>query len=261
MTPHEEFESLAALDAVGALDENEARALHEHLAGCEPCRLAADEFAESAAMLALSAPTIAPPAAARANVLGTVREREELARAAERRPTSTWWLAAAAVFFLALFAWSELRNRMMREQLEETRAAARAALEERHRTAAANEKISRQFEQLTSPSTRTIALSGESIAPTAKARIFMNDQERTALVFFENLPPNPPDKSYELWVIRADKPQPEAAGVFDSNQDGKAQVLMKDLPENTRIKAIAVTLEPRGGGATPQGERYLVGSL
>lgn len=260
MTQHEEFESLAALDAVGALEESEAAALHEHLASCESCRRASDEFAESAAMLALSAPTIAPPPSARANVLETVRERDESATAAEKR-TPTWWLAAAAVFFLALFAWSELRNRMMRERLEETRAAARASIEESRRASAANERLSRQIAQLTSPGTRTIALTGESIAPTARARVFMNDEERTALVFFENLPVNPRDKSYELWVVRADRPEPEAAGVFDAGPDGKAQVLMKNLPENTKIKAIAVTLEPRGGGAAPQGERYLVGSL
>lgn len=260
MTNHEEFENLAALDSIGALDANEALKLEQHLEICDQCREAADEYVEAASVLALAAPPVIPPDAVRAGILESIQEREAAVEIRDRK-TPTWWLAAAAVFFVALFAWSELRNRMMRERVEEMQASTRSTWEQNRRLEANNERMARQLEKLTSPETRMIALTGEAIAPTAKARIFMDEQEHTALVFFENLPPNGADKNYELWVVRADRPNPVPAGVFEADGNGKAQVLMKNLPADTEIKAIAVTLEPKDGTAAPEGERYMVGAL
>jgi hypothetical protein len=176
-----------------------------------------------------------------------------------RRPV--WWLSAAAVFFLALFAWSELRLRMLRERLEEANARQHALAEDNIRMKSNSDQMRRELDKLTSGSTRVVALSGQTVAPTAKARVFMDEAQRSALVFFQDLPPNPNDKSYQLWVIRGDMPAPQAAGVFDVTGPGATKVLLKDLPVNTQIKAIAVTLEPKGGVEAPTGEKYLVGTL
>ena len=55
------------------------------------------------------------------------------------------------------------------------------------------------------------------------------------------------DKPEAGWIIRADQTKPVSAGVFDATKDGSAAVSLENLPVETVIKGLAVTLEPRGG--------------
>ncbi|HEX9162093.1 MAG TPA: zf-HC2 domain-containing protein, partial [Thermoanaerobaculia bacterium] len=90
---HEEFQQLAALDALQAASPEEVAELRRHLATCDECRKVAGELQESAAMLALSADSVAPPP----------RVRQQLMRSltrVERRPATQWWMAAAAAVLL-----------------------------------------------------------------------------------------------------------------------------------------------------------------
>jgi anti-sigma-K factor RskA len=77
-------------------------------------------------------------------------------------------------------------------------------------------------------------------------------------VFFHDLPANPGDKSYQLWIIRADQPKPVSAGVFDVTNTGTASISIENLPLATEIKALAVTLEPKGGVAQPTNATFYV---
>ena len=70
---HEEYKELAALDAVGALDAEEARLLGEHLAACEECGREARELREAAAAIVYAVEPVAPPASLRARVLENAR--------------------------------------------------------------------------------------------------------------------------------------------------------------------------------------------
>jgi anti-sigma-K factor RskA len=108
---------------------------------------------------------------------------------------------------------------------------------------------------LASADTQQIALSGQQVAPAASARVFLEPRQRRAIVFFNNLPANAKDKSYQLWIIAGDKPR--SAGVFDV-VDGNATISVENLPVSTEIKALAVTLEPRGGVAQPTNTNFYV---
>ena len=44
---HDEIEAIAALDALGAATPEERREMNAHMAGCDSCRRARDEYAES----------------------------------------------------------------------------------------------------------------------------------------------------------------------------------------------------------------------
>lgn len=88
---HEEFESQAALYALGALEEDEAREFAESLAGEDAAhRLVAESFARVSSALGYAAPEVAPPARLREKLLSLVKaERENGNGAADEKGDST----------------------------------------------------------------------------------------------------------------------------------------------------------------------------
>jgi len=231
---HEETEAIAALDALGVAGAGDAVVLAMHVAACLPCRRARDEYRRATTLLALGLEPVHPPR--------EIRERlvESVTRAAASR-RSSWRLAAAAALVLALFGWREFDVRQERERLQKE-----------------NAKLTSEIAALGAADTRTIALSGQEIAPRASAKVFLEPNRRRAIVFFHDLPENPGDKSYQLWIIRSDRPAPMSAGVFDVTRDGKASIAIENLPVFTEIKALAVTLEPRGGAPQPTNTDFVV---
>lgn len=231
---HEETESIAALDALGIAGAGDVAGLAVHVASCLSCRRARDEYRRAASLLALGLDPVPPPRELRAILVEHVR------RAATSR-RSSWWLAAAAALVLVLLGW---RENVQRGELDRLRGE--------------NAKLASAMAALAAPDTRTIALAGQEIAPAASAKVFLEPDRRRALVFFHDLPANPGDKSYQLWIIRADEPKPMSAGVFDVTKGGAASISIENLPIATEIKALAVTLEPRGGVAQPTNAKFYV---
>jgi len=223
---------------------------------------------EEYSLLATALDPVAPPPEVRENILSTVRNTDRVVekeasgqRLLFRRTIRRPWLAAtAAVFFLALWGWSELRLRALREDIDEVHAGRELALEESRRLERTNKTLIDEVGALSAPTTRTITLSGQKASPSATARVFLDGQKRRAFVFFHDLPASGNDKSYQLWIIRAGKPQPESVSVFEVDEKGQASVVLENLPTATEIKGLAVTLEPRGGAPAPTGQKYLSGS-
>jgi anti-sigma-K factor RskA len=235
---HEEIQDLAAMNAIGALTPEEAAELRRHLATCGDCRRIAGELDESAALLALSVDPVTPPPQVKQDMLSKLAERPA-------RPSAfQWWMTAAAAVFLGLWLWSLA-------QLKQTR-------DENARLQLERSRLTGTIASLSS--SRVIQLAGQEIAPRASANVFLDPAQRRAFVFMHGLPPNTQDKSYQLWIIRADHVKPQSAGVFSVDATGSAALVLQNLPVDTLIKALAVTLEPRGGVAAPTGQKYLVGS-
>jgi cell division protein FtsB len=250
---HEEFDSLAALDAAGAATAEETRALDAHAAGCAGCRRARDEYAEAATLLARDLSPVAPPKDVRARVINGAEVVDFPARLA----VNPWWLATAATLFLALWGWREVGIRVSRERVKNQQAELQQLSDQNKLLQQQKEKLSAEMQALGSAGTQTIAMTGQQAAPSASARVFLVPEHRRAIVFFSNLPENPKDKSYQLWIIRADQPKPQSAGVFDASH-GSATITVENLPVATEIKAMAVTVEPRGGVAQPTNTDFVV---
>jgi hypothetical protein len=253
---HDDFESIAALDAIGAATADEESALREHLGSCISCRRARDEFAEAAAMMAKDLEPVSPP--------GDVRERifEEVSsdldvEEKERGAFHRWWLATAATLFLALWGWREVGIRVMREHVRSQQADIERLSDEKRMVEAQREKLAATVASLASGQSQTISLTGAQMSPSASARVFMDPAKHSAVVVFANLPECPNDKSYQLWIIRGDQPKPQSAGVFDVTR-GNATITIENLPVMTEIKALAVTMEPHGGVAQPTNANYYV---
>jgi hypothetical protein len=266
MTTHEEFESLAALDAAGAATADEAAALRSHVEGCPACANVQAELAEAATLLARGLEPVQPPAEVRARILDSIRqhvdeddeEDEEDEDNVVRPFFNRWWWSAAAMLFLALWGWRELAIRAQREKLVTAEAEARSFSEENARLTERNEKLSAEIAAIAAAGTKTISLTGQPVAPSASARVFLESEQRRAIVFFSDMPANAADHSYQLWIIRADQPKPQSAGVFDVTQTGKASITIENLPVATEIKGLAVTLEPKGGVEQPTNTNFYV---
>ena len=256
-TTHEEFESIAALDAVGAATAEEERALRGHLATCADCRRARDEYGEAASLLARALDPVSPPSDVRERVIDSVADDSNVVELSSRHGSHRWWLATAATLFLALWGWREVGIRVAREHVRNQEAELKTLGDQNAILQQQKEKLAAEMQALGSSGTKTIALSGQTAAPSASARVFLVPEHRRAIVFFSNLPENPKDKSYQLWIIRADQPKPQSAGVFDASH-GSATITLENLPVETEIKALAVTREPRGGVEQPTNTDFVV---
>jgi anti-sigma-K factor RskA len=81
---------------------------------------------------------------------------------------------------------------------------------------------------------------------------------KRALLYAFNMPPLPAGKTYQLWAV-LDKPI--SAGTFGTDTGHKGRLLTPRMPELSRIKKFAVSVEPEGGQPQPTGQIYLSGTL
>jgi anti-sigma-K factor RskA len=265
MMTHEQLESIAALDAIGAASTDEATAFRAHLASCADCRRAREEYEQAVSLLAQDLDPVDPPAEVRDRIFMAIAGRDQtgsadddnVVDANDRFGISRWWMVAA-VLFLALWGWRELSIRVSRERINTREAEIRRLAGENQLLTARNEKLSAEMAALAAQDTRTIALTGQQVSPSASAKVFLEPGQRRAVVFFYNLPTNPSDKSYQLWILRGDRPKPQSAGVFDVTQGGGASISIENLPLATEIKGLAVTLEAKGGVAQPTNTNFFV---
>lgn len=264
---HEELEGIAALDAIGVATADEQTAFLSHADDCDYCRDAADEYAEAAAYFALQLEPVSPPPELRSRILSAVEHGDDTIdttattmsplRRVRVRP---WWLATAAMLFLALWGWREMGIRVLRERSVSQNAEITRLAQENELLKSQQDKLAAELAAFTSTETRVFSLTGQRVAPAASARAFLVPKDRRAIIVFSNLPANPADRSYQLWIIRSDKSKPDSGPVFDVSSSGSATVTVDNLPVDTQLKGLAVTLEPKGG--VPQstnGTFYVVG--
>jgi anti-sigma-K factor RskA len=251
---HDDFEAIAALDAIGAATAEEESALHEHLGSCVSCRRARDEYSEAAALMAKDLEPVAPPRDVRERVFEEVSPADA---GEDRAVFGRWWLATAATLFLALWGWREIGIRVAREHVRSQQAEIARLGDENRVLELQRQKLAAAVASLAAPQTQSIALTGAKMSPSASARVFMDPDKHRAVVVFANLPECPNDKSYQLWMIRGDQPKPQSAGVFDVTK-GNATITIENLPVMTEIKGLAVTMEPRGGVEQPTNANYYV---
>lgn len=260
-TTHEEFESIAALDAIGAATAEESATLRDHLETCADCARARDEYGEAVTLLARQLDPVVPPAGVRERIVSNRTDDEVLGEGNNVVDAShrfNWWLATAATLFLALWGWRELAIRAAKVRMRDQEATIRQLTDQNTLLSEQRAKLATEMSALANADTRSITLTGQAASPAASARVFVEPKARRALVFFYNLPANGDDKSYQLWIIRTDQAKPQSAGVFSAAKDGHATVTVENLPTDVAIKAFAVTLEPRGGVEQPTNTNFIV---
>lgn len=210
--------------ALGSATPAEVRQVEEHLATCQAHRQL-EGFRRIADILPMSVPPLPPPGDLKHQLMARVYH--DLEPRLLRRPwwQRTWsWAAAAVLAVLALGL--GLRNWVVSSQL-------------------AAAPVSWQL----APVTAEVRASG--------ALVYVPGQN-VATLTLQGLSPLPPDRVYEVWLIKAGKPQP--AGVFKPAPDGSASTVIKGTLSG--FDTVAVTEEPGPqGSSAPTSQPFIAGSI
>jgi anti-sigma-K factor RskA len=268
---HDELRERAAAYALGILSAEERLQFEAHLTACDECAAEVRSLSPVVAALAHAAPAADPPPDARGRVLARVSQGSftstvpRVTREPRRsRALAPWLLAAASLVLAAGLAAYSVSQRGRIGALEQSirDASARADVAERQ-AADARTAMRQAFADdrsvvvvLAASDLLRVELQGQPVAPQAAARAFWSRSQ--GLVFTAtNLPPLPPGRTYQLWIVTAD--MPIGAGLMKPRPDG-AVPLVHGMPPNVgRPVAFAVTIEPEGGVPAPTGDKYLVG--
>jgi anti-sigma-K factor RskA len=251
MSHNDEFETLVAVYAVGALDGEDLARLEAHLAeGCPDCARILRESEEALARIAVTGPRESPPAHVKDELLARLQTT-----APRPRPVARRWLPWAAGVAAAMLIGAALSAGFVAARYE-TKLGVMA-----REMAAMRERVTRQeqalreqlrvyasvVDLLRDPNTKVVTLRGTGPSPQALGRVVWNEATG-GHVFIANLPPPPEGKAYELWTITAGTPRP--AGVFATDASGKGS---HPVPPAGKVDVFAVTLEPAGGVPAPTG--------
>ncbi|MEN8183073.1 MAG: anti-sigma factor [Myxococcota bacterium] len=272
MTEHLELRELAVLHALGVLEgEDETRFLAHVAEGCSECEAAVREARTVGDALAGAVPPVPPSREGRDRLLARVHA-DAAGREARREPGIPRWrpalglaagLALVALGGLSLrLALSVGEERERRISLEQTLAGERSArgeAEDARRVAEQELAAARDtLEVLTGAGARTLALAGTGPAGGASARAFVDPERGRLLLYVYDLPPAPPGRTYQVWVLVGDRPV--SAGVFDVSPEGGTSYDAQEVDDLAPGVGVAVTIEPEGGVPAPTGPMVLVGS-
>jgi anti-sigma-K factor RskA len=259
MSEHERYAEDLALYALEALPGEDRARVDAHLATCADCRRELEQLRGDTALLALSAAGPRPPQRARQRLLDAVAREARVAGALSRttrkdeRASRVWpagpgwwgWLGwtVAATAVMALAVSVQRANMVLRQQLID--ASSQAA-----KNARELEELRRIAAPILDPDTQRVTLVSTKAAPQPQGKAFYL-RSRSSLVFLaNNMPPLPPRKAYELWMIPVSG-APIPAGVFKPDAHGSASVVNPLLPTAIEAKAFAITVENETGAAAP----------
>ena len=166
------------------------------------------------------------------------------------------WMALAASLVLALAAGGYALA--MRSRVEELRR--RVADDEQRRVELLESVADRDsaLVGLTASGVKVIDLAATG-GREPGGRMFWNPRTDSWSFYGHDLPPLPAGREYELWLITPGRKIP--AGTFVPSPSGQGRIAAKYALPPDSLRAIAVTVEPKGGLPAPSGPIVIVGAV
>ncbi len=238
---HDAIESLLPAYAAGAVDPAERRELERHLPDCASCRALLADYEELCAALLYAVPQVAAPEHLYADLARRIAPRPA-ASVSPARPAARRWrwpaLAFTAAALILLVAsnlfWFNRLNRMQQDL-----------------------KMQASVVAMLAQHPKELGLSPEPAVPAARGDFYYDPQGKTGVLRVSGLPPAPPDKSYQLWLIRGG--QRDNGGLFRVDAGGAGMLVVAVDRPLAQYNALGITLEPAGGSPGPTTPRLLGG--
>ncbi len=243
MSTHEQFEDVV-LYALGSLDATQRQAFEAHMQTCASCRRELQAVQEDLGLLAMSASGPRPPARSRERLLAALaNEPKRIVRSQTVGKGWMWipWfttlafaLAAALMFFTNL-------------RVKNEAAAIRANAQEQEIQLRQTREM---LELLKSPDAMRVTLMPGNEKPKPQAKTIYSMKMGKMIFMASNLPPAPPKKAYQLWLVPKEG-APIPAGTFWPDSGGNAAMVQTSMPSGMEPKAFAITIEDAEGSKTP----------
>lgn len=277
MSP-EERDELAALYAVGALDEKELVAFEQALKTDPTLGDLVAKYEAAATGMALSLPAQAAPGSLRDKVLQAVEERSP-SRPVEATKFSLAWvpwaLAAALAVFCGLSVVKSSNLTAERTLLAKETAGLREKISQLHgERDQLQGRVNALLQEKADLDVRVASLEKReplreiqnvSLAPQAEApdpqslTALWDASRRMGVLDLAGLPAPPSDKDYQLWVIPVGSSTPVDGGILTAAVGARA---IFEAPQGvTEVAALAISLEPKGGSVAARGPIIYVGKM
>jgi len=202
----EEQQDQAALYALRLLDVDEHAAFESELRANTELRDLVRELREAAADLALTTPSLLPPASLKQRIMREITTKQVVPMPPQQRASFGWmpWaIAAGLAVFCGLLAVDRIR---LERQLADTRA----------------------VDPLMQTTFVTLAPSAPAPAD-AKATVAWQPGRQSGVIRISNLPAPQSGKDYQLWAVDAEHKDPSSAGIIRVDKNGVAQVRFKPV--------------------------------
>lgn len=226
------LDELAALHALGLLDEKERTELLNAMERDKTARHRVADYEEVSARLALAIPPVAPPSSLKQDIMQQLSSRQTTG--APKRISLTAWMVyaiAACLMFLGIGqTWEilKLKARLNARSLEVS--------ELKQRTNLMGLQIA------------TLEAKDASMV-SAKVVVAWDPVHHRGVISIHNLPAPPPGHDYQLWVLDPAKGAINA-GLLTSGRDSQP---FQATPTQAPSPGFAISLEPSGGRPSPTG--------
>jgi hypothetical protein len=245
--------------------------------GPQPVAAAPAPIPESAPFPEQLAPTVAFPAFTPPPPQDPLPVHEEAAEpfaAVRRQPprpvplaarrSSAWPVALAAGLLLALglSGWLYLQKTEQQATIARLQSEVREARQKEAQAAQEAERFRREFTTLRTTMTLVTApaaLVGPlrpvgKLQPDARGALFVAADHQHWHLSIEGLKPAPQGRVYQLWFV-ADQGPPVNGGTFVAAANERVELTSEAMPPTA--KSAMITLEPAGGGQSPEGPEVL----
>jgi anti-sigma-K factor RskA len=285
----EEIRELAALYALGALTQHEARSFEIHLRDCPVCKSELRRSELAAAGIGLAAEEAETPDYVRDLLLARVEREPRVPVSIDSsnpdKPALTalsqiddsrsepgrygskldWALRIAFIVsvltnLVAFYNLHSMQALNARQAIELS--SSQTAVDVLQKELEGQKKKPKDLEQILKivgkSEVRVARLVGQPPAPSSSGTLFWDAEQRRYLLM-GSFPPAPQGKAYQLWLVTPARKI--SAGLVNINSDGSAIItatISEDSPDAT---AVGITLEREGGSRMPTTRFYALGSF
>jgi anti-sigma-K factor RskA len=246
--------------ALGELAEKERKEVEKNLVQYPELReeLALIEAAQEAFLMQTA---IKPRAAVKDELFAKISDTKPGAKIVPMKSDGNiafWkWMAAASITLAVITSYLAINYR---SKLQSTQSELQNAIALNQRMAQDYNQVNERLDKIeldlkitNDPSFQRIVLAGTPNAPEARAYVYWNENTKEVYLSVQNMKALAQNNQYQLWAIIDGKPVD--AGVFDG-LTATGLLRMKDIGSGAAV--FAVTIEPRGGKASPSLETMQV---